>query len=148
MAAYFVSCSDDPPPLPTNEIIVPVDGTVPDRTELDQSWTGDDRMAFWFTSQGSEIIKYSWFTWLKQHDKDQYFRNTEHMEMLGYLPMGSSELNPSGLPIGFTITRGGTYEEASVGLTCAACHTNQVDYKGEKILVERCTNLSQFCIIL
>ncbi|MDF1698593.1 MAG: di-heme-cytochrome C peroxidase [Saprospiraceae bacterium] len=125
-------------------VLVPEDGIAPKRVTLDQNWDEQTRKEFWYTSQGSEIMPYSWFTWLEQPDNSQLFRNTEHMSMLGYLPEPTSELNPSGLPIGFAITRARANKERGFGFTCAACHTNQIDYNGVKMLVEGAPTLANF----
>lgn len=125
-------------------VVVPADGPIPNRTTLPQAWDNETREKYWFTSQGSDIMPYDWFTWLEQSDNDKLFRNTEFMDSLGYLPQGQSKLNPSGLPIGFTITRARNNKPRGLGLNCAACHTNQVDYKGLNILVEGAPTLANF----
>jgi len=89
-------------------------------------------------------MPYDWFTWLEQSDNDKLFRNSEFMESLGYLPTASSEKNPSGLPIGFTITRARKNKPRALGLNCAACHTNQVNYNGVNMLVEGAPTLANF----
>lgn len=120
------------------------DGPVPDRDTLPQNWDYETREAFWYTSQGSEIMPYSWFTWLEQPDNSSFFRNSDHMSMLGYLPQKTSKLNPSGLPIGFSITRARKNKERGFGFNCAACHTNQINYKGTKLLIEGAPTLANF----
>lgn len=131
--------------------IIPADGEIPTRTTLSQNWTASDSENFWFTDQGARIIPYKWFTWLEQPDNEKLFRNSEHFEMLGYLPEQSSNLNPSGLAIGFTKSvNNAANEPAAVGLTCAACHTNQIDYtdkttnKKISFLVEGAPTLANF----
>ena len=124
--------------------IVPADGTIQHRVELEQGWSKEVRQLFWFTSQGSRIIPYSWFMWLEQADNNNLFRSVDHMEMLRYLPMSSSEKNPAGLPIGFALDQDKKSGEAWVGLTCAACHTNQIDYKGTRMLIEGAPTLANF----
>ncbi len=124
--------------------IVPADGVIHQRAELNQGWDKEVRQLFWFTSQGSRIMPYSWFMWLEQADNNNLFRNTDHMEMLRYLPMSSSEKNPAGLPIGFALDQDKKSGEAWVGLTCAACHTNQIDYKGTRMLIEGAPTLANF----
>ncbi|HNJ90889.1 MAG TPA: di-heme-cytochrome C peroxidase [Nitrosomonas sp.] len=124
--------------------IVLVDGKVQSRVELDQGWSQEIRQLFWFTSQGSRIIPYNWFAWLEQADNNSLFRNVEHMEMLRYLPMNSSKLNPAGLPIGFALDTDHSTGRKWVGLTCAACHTNQIDYQGTRMLIEGAPTLANF----
>jgi mono/diheme cytochrome c family protein len=121
-------------------------GEIPKREELEQAWNDDIRAKFWFTSQGSRIIPYSWFTWLEQVDNQNLFRDAKHMEELRYLPIESSNLNPAGLPIGFALEQDKKSGTAWVGLTCAACHTNQLDYQGTKILIEGAPTLANFVL--
>jgi mono/diheme cytochrome c family protein len=125
---------------------VPAVGVIPQRLELKQAWNDNTRENFWFTSQGSQIIPYSWFTWLEQADNAELFRSAKHMESLRYLPIESSALNPAGLPIGFALNENKKQGEAWVGLTCAACHTNQLDYKGKKMLIEGAPTLANFVL--
>ncbi len=121
-------------------------GVAPERIELPQGWNSDIRKKFWFTSQGSRIIPYSWFTWLEQADSQALFRDAKHIEMLRYLPVNSSPENPSGLPIGFVAAHDKQTDQAWVGMTCAACHTNQLDYKGNKFLIEGAPTLANFVL--
>lgn len=130
--------------LPKDVKYVSEDGQVPDRLTLEQGWSDDVRNKFWFTSQGSQIMPYSWFTWLEQPDNSSFFRNTEHMEMLGYLPMPTSKDNPSGLPVGFAMTRAKSAEDSYMGMTCSACHTNQINYNGNKYLIDGAPTLANF----
>lgn len=132
--------------LPPDVTYVSADGSVPERTHLQQDWSPDIREKFWFTSQGAHIMPYSWFTWLEQPDNSELFRNTEHMESLGYLPMKSSAWNPSGLPIGFAMSRAKSAKDAYMGFTCAACHTNQINFKGQKYLVDGAPTLANFVL--
>ena len=128
--------------------VIPVSavGDIPKRKELEQAWNQDIRAKFWFTSQGSRIMPYTWFTWLEQADSQNLFRDAKHMEELRYLPMGSSNMNPAGLPIGFALDRDRKSGTAWVGLTCAACHTNQLDYQDTKILIEGAPTLANFVL--
>ena len=50
------------------------------------------------------------------------------LQRFGYLPNAeSSENNPEGLPVGFVID-GDSDVRAEMGMTCAACHTGQLEY--------------------
>ncbi|KZM43679.1 hypothetical protein OA92_08315 [Marinomonas sp. SBI22] len=118
---------------------------VPERVTLEQAWNEDTRQGFWYTSQGSQIIPYSWFTWLEVADSKDLFRSNEHMSYLGYLPMESSKMNPSGLPIGFALNMD-KKGDAWMGMTCAACHTNQLDYQGTQYLIEGAPTLGNFVL--
>jgi mono/diheme cytochrome c family protein len=131
----------------SNQVIpVVAVGEIPKREELEQAWNDDIRAKFWFTSQGSRIMPYSWFTWLEQADNQNLFRDAQHMEELRYLPIESSKMNPAGLPIGFALDQDKKSGLAWVGLTCAACHTNQLDYLDTKILIEGAPTLANFVL--
>lgn len=124
--------------------VVEADGVVPERVELNQGWSPEIRDRFWFTSQGSRILPYVWFMWLEQAGSNELFRNVEHMDSLRYLPMKSSQRNPAGLPIGFALDNDKKSGDAWLGLTCAACHTNQIDYQGSRMLIEGAPTLANF----
>ncbi len=133
----------------SDNLETPAIGTVPDRISLDQGWDNETRMKFWFTSQGSQILPYSWFVHLEQSDTTSYFRDSEHMESMRYLPSQSSALNPGGLPIGFTITSNNQKDEDQwLGMTCAACHTNQMDYNGRQLIIDGGPTLANFVLFL
>lgn len=111
---------------------------------LDQGWDESTRMSFWFTSQGSQIVPYRWFLVLEQADSTALFRSSAHIEQLGYLPAppGPGAWNPDGLPVGFTKT--GRMGQDWMGMSCAACHTGQVNYKGRGLRIDGAPALSSF----
>lgn len=151
IAIAIVGCSSFLPSQvfhssPSDVAVVPARGQVPQRVMLDQAWNDKARMDFWYTSQGSRILPYTWFTWLEQKDSQELFRTAEHMESLRYLPMESSDANPAGLPIGFALDADPASKTAWVGLNCAACHTNQIDVGETKILVDGAPTLANFVL--
>ena len=72
------------------------------------------------------------------------------MDGFRYLPQRASGKNPDGLPIGFTkgeAEGNEVYEEISdewVGLTCAACHTGQIEFNGRKMLIDGAPTMADF----
>jgi mono/diheme cytochrome c family protein len=96
-------------------------------TFLNQGWNQQQRTAFYTTSQGSQMMPMSWFLALEQESGQPFAKD---LTRYGFLP---SSVNPNGLPVGFTSDpQGGTW----VGLTCAACHTNQIEYKGKTMQLD------------
>jgi cytochrome c553 len=91
-----------------------------------QGWTDDDRQTFYTTSQGSHMMPYAWFKALRRLDVDEPFAG-DQLQRYGYLPNDRSRLNPEGLPVGFVID--GDVESGELGMTCAACHTAQIEYQ-------------------
>ncbi len=132
--------------IPESVNYIQQSGEVRERVSLEQGWSDEERDAFWFMSQGAQIMPYNWFTWLEQPNSDAFFRNSRHMRMLGYIPTKTSKFNPSGLPIGFAMSRATTQKEAFVGLTCAACHTNLINVKGKKLLIDGAPTLANFVL--
>lgn len=150
MLSALHGCSGVVPSMSNSDIedvqLLSAIGTVPDRVTLEQGWNDKTRMDFWYTSQGSRIIPYNWFAWLEQADSTDLFRSSEHMEKLRYLPMSASKQNAAGLPIGFALDQDKKSGDAWVGLTCAACHTNQLDYQGTRMLIEGAPTLANFML--
>jgi mono/diheme cytochrome c family protein len=96
-------------------------------TYAEQGWWPADRNTFYTTSQGSRMMPYAWFKALRRLDVDQSFA-ADKLQRYGYLPNDPSpDGNPEGLPVGFVID--GTAASAYLGMTCAACHTGQLEYR-------------------
>jgi len=124
--------------------IIAANGNVPELNYLDQNWNEQTREDFWFTSQGSDVLPYDFFTYLEQPYSSELFRNTDYLNSFGFIPRKSSIKNPSGLPVGFAITRHREGIPRALGFTCATCHSNQINYKGKGYLVEGAPSLANF----
>lgn len=118
------------------------EGAFSGEVTLCQNWDARDQQKFWFLSQGSQIIPYKWFLFLEQPTNAKLFVDGQHMDGFRYLPQQKTALNPDGLPIGFTkdaASNNPAYQRISqdwLGLSCAACHTGQVEYQGKKVLID------------
>jgi hypothetical protein len=101
---------------------------------LDQGWDATDSLWFYNTTQGSDLVSYRVFLNLEQATCTSLFRDNANMNRYRYLPQKPHWDNPDGLPVGFVKDsfRGKDY----VGLTCAACHTAQLNYKGMGVRVD------------
>ena len=115
-----------------------------------QNLTCQDRQEYWFTDQGSQMIPYGWFLHLEQAGSTEKFSDPLNMDRYRYLPQKPTALNPDGLPIGFTkgsAKANKAYAEISqdwLGLTCAACHTGQVEFNGAKYLIDGAPSMADF----
>ncbi len=114
-----------------------------------QNWNCRERQDFWFTDQGSQIIPYIWMLNLEQVGSRSKFK--DNMDRLGYLPQKpTKDWNPDGLPIGFTKGNAkgnkfyGGISKEWLGMTCAACHTGQIEFNGSKILIEGAPTTGDF----
>ena len=104
------------------------DSPIADVTYAAQGWSAADRETFYTTSQGSHMMPYAWFKALRRLDVDQPFA-ADKLQRYGYLPNATSSANPEGLPVGFVID--GAASSGHIGMTCAACHTAQLEYEAE-----------------
>ncbi len=95
---------------------------------LDQNWSASDRQYFYRTSQGSRLLSYRVFTKLETASSTVAFASQQNMGAYGYLFDAPSASNPDNLPIGF-VKDDPLLKSASLGLTCAACHTRDVTVK-------------------
>jgi hypothetical protein len=113
--------------------------------DLDQGWDRNTSEEFWFTSQGSRLMPYSWFLALEVADPSStaLFHAGPNMERYGYISVPPSPRNMDGLPIGFAKDIGGNKDEY-VGLTCAACHTGSLNIAGKTVIVEGGPALANF----
>lgn len=101
---------------------------------LDQGWSAADTLWYYNTTQGSALLPYDLFIALEQENSEELFRSDHNMDRYRYLPQKATFFNPHGLPVGFAKDhyQGMDY----VGFTCAACHTGQVNYKGQAIRID------------
>lgn len=116
---------------------------------VDQGWSADQRRAYWFTPQGSWMVPYGWLVVVEQATNQDRFIAPANMERLGYIPAQKDIWNPEALPIGFTVTPGGTGKDGKPGMAwagpnCAACHTNKLDYEGKSLIIDGAPSLGDF----
>ena len=117
-------------------------------TFLDQGWSKKTRELFYFTPQGSRFMPFAWFIALEALDGTR-FADSANLERYGFIPPDSPHpLNPALLPIGFALepiqptSLANSRSEAAVtlspqlGLTCAACHTGNVQAGGATIRID------------
>ncbi len=107
---------------------------------LDQNWDDDQRQWFHYVSQGTSsfFIPYEWFIALEQPGLSLFSKklivDDDFLERLGFIAGSSGLYNSANLPVGFAVDHAATDLEGksyrAIGLTCAACHTGQLNYKG------------------
>jgi hypothetical protein len=118
---------------------------------LDQGW--DNQSASWFhhADQGTLTfpVPYEWFIALEEPTKPlvrgELLARSDYLDRFGFIP----DRDASSLPIGFA--HGSAVPDSSgvpstnpatgkpmtsVGLTCAACHTGRLTYKGTEIRID------------
>lgn len=116
---------------------------------LDQGWDHKTRMEWWYTSQGSWVIPYAWFLALERADSEKLVRSNANLERLRFITWpADSKWNPDGLPIGFVMNKDTGSGKSYFGFTCAACHTGQIEYKGQTIIVDGGPAHSDFNLLI
>lgn len=106
---------------------------------LDQKVDPSVLALYHYTDQGTRLVPTAWLAALKTVDGSQPFMSRANTEAYGFITADGprSPLNPLGWPIGWTVTDPKTNNGVSTaGITCAACHTGQLEYHGRKIRIE------------
>jgi hypothetical protein len=104
-------------------------GATPVLSYAAQGWSEADRRTFYTTSQGSHMMPYAWFKALRRLDADTPF-GADQLQRYGYLK-NEDPGNTAGLPVGFVID--GNAATGWLGMTCAACHTGQLEYQKDGV---------------
>jgi len=109
---------------------------------LSQGWSKGESDWFHSTTQGSKFMPYAFFVALEQAGNQQPLNSPEFMEKLRCIPRPVTKDNPDHLPIGFVadpspfLPKGLGHDTRSIGFTCAACHTAQINYNGKGMLID------------
>ena len=121
--------------------------------EVAQGWTAHDIEAWSGAYQGSRLVPEAWLYALEQPAGDGLFLDGAYIASFGYIS-GSGRL-----PVGFAVDRqsdsgfmdtklrwrgGQGPDEPWVGMTCAACHTNDISAGGKTIRVYGGSTLADF----
>jgi hypothetical protein len=126
----------------------------PELVHLDQGWTDEDRARYYYTPQGTELhgVRYEWFRFLERPGTRKRFADPRYLADFGFLFDPEQLLpgyepppyNPGNLPIGFTHHRDELTGDAMLDITCAACHTGQIEYGGRAIRIDGGPGLHAF----
>ena len=129
VALYFVAY----PNLPTYQ--------QPEKLHYLDQWSAEDRQTFYYTPQGTQVkgLRYTWFSALEMPLGSSKFADPTYLARFGFLvdpQQQATALNPANLPVGFT-----RHEDSQTGvdyldISCAACHTGQLRYRGQAIRID------------
>lgn len=116
---------------------------------VNQGWNNQKRTDFWHLSQGSRFLPYKMFLNLEQRDSRDLILEAENIIKYRYIPQEKNAWNPDGLPIGFAKDQQldkdkNSVEAEYVGLTCSACHTSVVTYKGNAMVIDGAPTQADF----
>lgn len=103
-------------------------------------WTDRDRTIYYYTPQGTELhgLRYSWFVNLNMPFSDERLADRDRMQRFGFLhdPDKPDGVNVADLPIGFTHHEDPEGGSAYLDISCAACHTGELHYRGTAIRID------------
>ncbi|HEX3554767.1 MAG TPA: di-heme-cytochrome C peroxidase [Thermoanaerobaculia bacterium] len=116
-----------------------------------QGWADARRAKFYQTSQGNPVIPFYWFMSLERQPQGfppklgevDLFSSPKVQARYGLLPE-TSTYNPYLLPVGIVkdvladdvVDLLGQGQKEWVGMSCAACHTGQILYKGRAVRID------------
>lgn len=118
---------------------------------LDQGWN-DTTLSNWHDlSQGSRILPLSWALALEESASEERFMNDKTISAYGYMPYQPSYNGKRfTLPMGFVLDDshdsklsftklrwffGQGTQEPWVGMNCSACHTAQINFEGQNLVI-------------
>ncbi len=108
------------------------------RVTLDQNIDQATLHRYHYTDQGTRLVPAAWLDALVDANGKRLM-DPDVMTGLGFLYDGVKDdvRNPYGWPIGFTVSDPAKTGGIPIaGLSCAACHTGQVEYKGTAMRIE------------
>ena len=100
----------------------------------DQGWSAgveaEGRQTYYYTAQGAGLkgMRYSWFVNLEMPWGQGRMADPSVLRRYGFLVDGETEQNPDQLPVGFTKHFDRNLNEEILDITCAACHTGQINH--------------------
>ncbi len=115
---------------------------------LQQCWDKSDQIRFYTTNQGSQIAPYELIKHLEMPLSTDKFFARANFDRWRFLPLEKADRDQDSdidkdvqdWPLGFVINTTSSGREAWhgnwLGVTCAACHTAQIEYQGKKMRVD------------
>ena len=115
---------------------------------LQQCWDKSDQIRFYTTNQGGQIAPYELVKYLEMPLSTDKFFTRANFERWRFLPLEKTDRDQDSdvdkdlpnWPLGFVINNTASGKEAWrgqwLGVTCAACHTAQVEYGTKKLRID------------
>jgi hypothetical protein len=117
------------------------DTTTRDPDTSYQGWCEDDRQVYYRMPQGTTFfgLRYDWVANLERPVGRTKLLTREYMESIGYIYDGAklpNANNPADLPIGLTWHRDPASGQKILDVSCAACHSSQLTYRGTALQID------------
>lgn len=106
-----------------------------------EQWSAADRQTYYFTPQGTQVkgLHYDWFTALELPFSEQRFAAPQYLARFGFLvdpKQVPTAQNPGNLPVGFARHQNADSKAQYLDITCAACHTGELHFKGQALRID------------
>ena len=110
---------------------------VPDEiTWAEQGWSEEERDYWHHLNAGQEFAPLSWVRALPSPDTNLSLLDPAYLRGLGFLDKPITKNNPEGLPVGFSTKSAPENGRVMLGLTCASCHTGQLNFQGKAFRID------------
>ncbi|MEX6504663.1 di-heme-cytochrome C peroxidase [Pseudomonas zhanjiangensis] len=113
----------------------------PEQLHYLEQWSPELRQTYYYTPQGTRVkgLRYDWFTALEMPLSDEKFARPEYLARFGFLidpEQQATALNPANLPVGFARHADNESGAEYLDISCAACHTGELHYKGQAVRID------------
>ncbi|MGG5870626.1 di-heme-cytochrome C peroxidase [Pseudomonas peli] len=113
----------------------------PDKLHYLDQWSAEERQTYYYTPQGTQVkgLRYEWFNALELPFSSSKFATPDYLARFGFLvdPVQQpTQLNPGNLPVGFARHADAESGEHYLDISCAACHTGELRYKGQAVRID------------
>lgn len=148
---YLQGEMPQPQPTPGPKGEVPAPGSTaelpkpcPKVDHKPDEWSPEQRERYYQTSQGSLVMPYAWFRALEWRTSREMFVSPAIQARYGLLPNNDPKYNKDQLPVGIVknivadeyVQTLGEGEKEWASISCAACHTGQLLYKGTAMRID------------
>ena len=104
-------------------------------------WSEQQRQFYYYTPQGTTVkgLQYAWFSALELPFGKAKFADPDYLARFGFLTepgQRATALNPGNLPVGFARHQDNESGVGYLDITCAACHTGELRYRGQAVRID------------
>lgn len=113
----------------------------PSRLHYLDQWSDQARQTYYYTPQGTTVkgLRYEWFTALELPFSRDRFARPEYLARFGFLvdpKQTATAQNPGNLPVGMARHKDEKTGVHYLDISCAACHTGELRYKGQAVRID------------
>lgn len=113
----------------------------PEKLHYLEQWSPALRQTYYYTPQGTRVkgLRYDWFSALELPFGKDKIASPDYLARFGFLvdpEQQPTELNPANLPVGFARHTDEQTGTQYLDISCAACHTGELRYKGQAVRID------------